>query len=162
MEAWTCHPFSNGLAERVVEIFKLGIRKQLTGMLQTKLSRFLFHYRLTPNAITGVAQAKLLLTRRPRSHLDSCTVENKMQQQQHNQKVQHDKHSKSHHFKQVDLVFIHDFHRGAAKPTWLPGTVTVDQIMRLNYVTITLFERHADLIHTCGSDCETCRSHPYL
>ena len=77
-----------------------------------------------------------------------------MQQQQHNQKVQHDKHSKSHHFKQVDLVFIHDFHRGAAKPTWLPGTVTVDQIMRLNYVTITLFERHGDLIHTCGSDCE--------
>ena len=90
-----------------------------------------------------------------------------MQQQQHNQKVQHDKHSKSHHFKQVDLVFIHDFHRGAAKPTWLPGTVTVDQIMRLNYVTITLLRdmpissipvevivRHADLIHTCESDCE--------
>jgi len=57
------HPSSNCLAERAVQTFKLGIKKQLTGTLQTKLSRFLFHYRLTPNATTGVAPAELMLTR---------------------------------------------------------------------------------------------------
>ena len=114
------YPSSNGLAERAVQTFKLGIRKQLTGMLQTKLSCFLFHYRLTPNATTDVAPAELLLTRRPRSHLDfvvSHVQLNKVQLQRQKQKAQHDQHSKSHHFKQGDLEFIHEFHRGAAKRT---------------------------------------------
>ena len=60
------HPSSkfNGLAKRAVQTFKLGIKKQLTGTLQTKLSCFLFLCRLTPNATTGVAPAELMLTRR--------------------------------------------------------------------------------------------------
>ena len=78
------HPSSNGLPERAVQTFKLSIKKQLTGTLQTKLSRFLFHYRLTPSATTGVAPAELLLTRRSRSHLDSVVphaqLKNKVQQ----------------------------------------------------------------------------------
>ena len=67
----TYHPSSNGLAERAVQTFKLGMKKQLTGSLQTKLSRFLFNYRLTSNTTTGVAPAELLLFQRPRSHLDA-------------------------------------------------------------------------------------------
>ena len=55
------HPSSNGLAECAVQTFKLGMKKQLTGSLQTKLSRFLFNYRLTPNTTTGVAPTELLL-----------------------------------------------------------------------------------------------------
>ena len=47
-----------------VQAFKLGT-------LQPKLSRFLFHYRLTPNATTAVAPAELMLNRQPRSDLDS-------------------------------------------------------------------------------------------
>jgi len=65
------HPSSNGLAERALQTLKLGIWKQLAGTLQTKVSCFLFNYRLTTNATTGVAPAELLLLRRPRSHLDS-------------------------------------------------------------------------------------------
>ena len=74
------HPSSNGLA---VQTFKLGIRKQLAGMLQAKLSRFLFHNRLTPNATTGVAPADFLLTRRPRSHLNFAVpqLKNRVQRQ---------------------------------------------------------------------------------
>ena len=155
------HPSSNGLAERAVQTFKLGIRKQLTGTLQTKLSRFLFHYRLTPNATTGVAPAELLLTRRPRSHLDSIVphaqLKSKVQQQQQKQKAQHDQHSKSRHFKQGDLVFIREFHRGAAKPTWLSGTV-IQKVGGPNYEIklpdSQIIRRHADHIRARESDNE--------
>ena len=42
----------------------------ISGTIQTKLSRFLFHYRLTPRTKIGVAPAELLLKQRSRSHLD--------------------------------------------------------------------------------------------
>ena len=45
------HPSFNGLAERAVQKFKLGMKKQTNGTLQTKLSCFLLQYTLTPNAI---------------------------------------------------------------------------------------------------------------
>jgi len=57
--------------------------RNLTGILQTKLSRFLFHYRQTPNATTGVAPAELLLTRRPlHSIVPHASLKNKVLQQQ--------------------------------------------------------------------------------
>ena len=47
------HPSTNGLAEQAVQIFKAGIKKQTEGKLELKLSHFLFHYRLTPQTMTG-------------------------------------------------------------------------------------------------------------
>ena len=101
--------------------------------MQTKLLRFLFHYRLTPNATTGFAPAELLLTRRPRSHLDCVfpQLKNQVQQQQQRQKAQHDQHTKPRHFAQGNLVFIRNFHRGTTKPTWLPGTVIEQDLFYL-------------------------------
>ena len=158
------HPSSNGLAERAVQTFKLGIRKQLAGTLQTKLSCFLFHYRLTPNTTTGVAPAELLLTRRPRSHLDFVVpqLKNRVQQQQQKQKAQHDRHSQSRLFTQGDLVFIREFHRGAAKPTWIPGTV-LQQDGGPNYkIKLSdnqIVRRHADHIRARESDSEDITLH---
>ena len=160
------HLSSNGVAERAMQTFKLSIRKQLTGTLHTKLSHFLFHYSITPNATTGVAPAEMLLTRRPRSHLDSVVphvqLKNKVQQQQQKQKTQHHQHSKSHHFKQGDLVFIHEFYRGAGKPTWLPGTV-IQKNGGPNYeIKLSdnhMVRKHADHICTHESDCEDLSPH---
>ena len=155
------HPSSNGLAERAVQTFKLGLRKQLTGTLQAKLSRFLFHYRLTPNATTGVAPAELLLTRRPRSHLDCVfpQLKNRVQQQQQRQKA---KHTKPCYFAQGNLVFIRNFHRGTTKPTWLPGTV-IEQDGGPNYkIKLSdnqIVRRHADHIRNRVSDCEDVTLH---
>ena len=62
------HPSSNGLAERVVQCFKKGMKKYAsTEALETRL---LFWYRLTSYSTTGIAPAQLLFGRIPRSQLD--------------------------------------------------------------------------------------------
>ena len=104
-------------------------------MVTNKSATFSFQLRLTPNATTGVVPAELLLLRRPRSYLDSVVphLKSRVHHQQQKQKAQHDQHLKPCYFTQGDLVFIRHFHRGTAKPTWLPGTVIqrmVDQITK--------------------------------
>ncbi|XP_061131311.1 uncharacterized protein K02A2.6-like, partial [Syngnathus typhle] len=64
------HPSSNGLAERPVQTFKEGMKKMKEGTIQTRLSRFLFSYRITPHATTGLSPAELMMSRRLRSALD--------------------------------------------------------------------------------------------
>lgn len=59
------HPASNGLAERVVQIVKSGLKKLTEGTFNTQLAKILFAYRITPQATTGVSPSKLLLSRRP-------------------------------------------------------------------------------------------------
>ena len=61
------HPTSNGLAERAVQTFKQGIKRLREGTVETKLSRFLSQYRLTPHTTTGRSPAELLLGRQLRS-----------------------------------------------------------------------------------------------
>ena len=119
------HPSSNGLAEHAVQTFKLGLKNQTIGSLQTKLSRFLFHYRITPNATTGIAPAELLLSQKPRSHLDFIaphSLRDRVQQQQEKQKCQHDQRAKPCTYKQGELVFVQDIRREASSP-WSPGTI---------------------------------------
>ena len=118
------HPSSNGLAERAVQTFKLGMKKQANGTLQTKMSRFLFHYRLTPNATTGVPPAELMLKFQPCSHLDLIlpNIKENIRQQQRKQKRQHDVHSKARTFKPGDYVLVHNFSK-TAESHWLPGVI---------------------------------------
>lgn len=61
------HPSSNGLVERAVQTFKEGMKKMKGETVQTKLSRFLFSYRITPLATTGLSPAKLMMSWRLRS-----------------------------------------------------------------------------------------------
>lgn len=55
------HPATNGLAKRAVQTIKDGLKKAREGSLQTKLSRFLFQYRLYPHATMGVSPLELLI-----------------------------------------------------------------------------------------------------
>ena len=64
------HPSSNGLAERAVHTFKEGMKKLKEGSLETRVSRFLSRYRITPQTSTRVLPTELLLGRKPRSRLD--------------------------------------------------------------------------------------------
>ena len=58
------HPASNGLVERAVQTFKSGMKKLSEGSVETKVSRFLFKYRLTPQTSTGVSPSELMFGRR--------------------------------------------------------------------------------------------------
>ena len=64
------HPASNGLAEQAVETFKSVMKKLTSGTLETRVARFLFNYRITPQTVTGVSLSKLLFGHRLRCHLD--------------------------------------------------------------------------------------------
>ena len=63
------HPSSNGQAERFVRIFKESLKTLKEGDLETKLCRFLFRYRITPQTTTGLSPSELLFNRRVRSAL---------------------------------------------------------------------------------------------
>ena len=54
------HPASNGLAERAVQTFEEGMKKMNGGSVETRVSRFLARYRITPQTSTGVSPAELL------------------------------------------------------------------------------------------------------
>ena len=116
------HPSSNGLAERAVQTFKNGLKKMRDGSLQTKVARFLFSYRTTPQSTTGMSPAKLLFERKLRSPLDLLKPDlfHRVKNEQEEQKAAHDKHSSSRCFNVGDPVLVCNFSQG---PSWLPATI---------------------------------------
>ena len=64
------HPASNGLAEWAVQTFKSGMKKLTIGSLGTRVARFLFTYRITPQTTKGSSPSELLLGHRLHCHLD--------------------------------------------------------------------------------------------
>ena len=116
------HPASNGLAERAVQTFKSGIKKLTNGTLETRVARFLFNYRITPQTTTGVSPSELLLGRRLRCHLDFLrpNLEAKVRQTQCRQKELHDFHARDRELAEGDSVLVKNF--SAGNP-WLPGMI---------------------------------------
>ena len=64
------HSSTNGMAERVVQTVKDGLKRLSCGTLETRLSRFLFTYMITPQTTTNTSPAELLIKRKPKSTLD--------------------------------------------------------------------------------------------
>lgn len=116
------HPASNGLAERAVQTFKQGIKKIKGDTLETKIARFLFNYRITPQTTTGLSPAEMLMSRRLRSTLDLLLpdVKSKIRKKQLKQKEQNDTHSKWRSFSPGDDVYTRNYSHG---PRWVPAVV---------------------------------------
>ena len=117
------HPASNGLAERAVQTFKEAMKRaDPQESLSTRVSRFLFKYRLTPHSTTGTSPAELLLGRRPRSYFDFMipNLSSKVRNKQILQKAQHDKKSKPRVFTMGAKVILRNFSAG---PAWIVGTI---------------------------------------
>ena len=105
-----------------MQTFKEGLKELTEGFVETKLSRFLFQYRLTPHTTTDQSPAELLMGRQPRAHLDQLipNLQAQVQQKQLKQKARHDRTTRPKTFQIGEPVFIRNFSRG---PTWLPGTI---------------------------------------
>ena len=118
------HPSSNGLAERSVQTFKAAMKRmQGGGSVESKVSRFLFKYRVTPHCTTGVSPAELMFGRPLRTHLDLLQpkVKNQVMHSQRKKKQYHDEHCKQRQFLEGDSVYVKDF---SGKEEWLPGIIT--------------------------------------
>lgn len=90
--------------------------------LETKLSRFLFQYRITPYTTTGISPAEMLMGGKPKSHLDLLhpDVGVRVVRSLEEQKERRDRHAKERFFKPGDCVFIKNFSQG---PPQLPGII---------------------------------------
>ena len=116
------HPSTNGLAERTVQTFKEGIRQQKIGSIETRVARFLFAYRNTPQSTTGVSLAVMMFNRPLRCHLDLLkpNIEETVQGRQIQQQLNHNIHSKDWKFQINGTVFVENFGHGSK---WFAGTI---------------------------------------
>ena len=94
----------------------------MTGPLEVRVQRFLFKYRVTPQATTGVSPAKLLMGRRIRTHLDPLypDIQQRVRNKQTRQKEDHNAHARSCNLQCGDSVYARNFGVG---PKWLPGVL---------------------------------------
>ena len=115
------HPSTNGLAERAVQSFKQGLKRMEGGSLQSKLTRFLFRYRITPHTTTGLSPAEMLMGRRPRSQLDLVHPDT-AQRMELKQVSDRGDNKRVRSFKVMDRVFVRDFRVKRVK--WMPGEIT--------------------------------------
>jgi hypothetical protein len=142
------HPASNGLAERAVQTVKSGIQK-LPGDMETRLYRFLAHYRTTPQTTTGRPPAELLMGRRPRMRLDLLkpSLQETVIKKQASAVQDHNLHSRvTSNFHIGDPVYVWNT---TGKPRWLRGVL----LEKLGPVTFTVqlednrvWRRHVDSI----------------
>lgn len=142
------HPASNGLAERAVQTVKEGLKRMTGGSLSTRLSRFLFKYRLTPQTTTARTPAEMLMGRRPKSRLDLLRpdLRAKVVRKQEKQKEGHDLHARERQLKPGDNVYVKNF-RSSSNQQWLPGVI-LTQSGPVSYVVKLIdgrvFRRHQD------------------
>ena len=118
------HPAANGLAERAVQTLKNALKKDPGKTnLETQILHFLFRYRITPHATTGVTPAELLLGRRPRYRLDLLhpDISERVRQRQLNQKEGHDRHSRQRELSAGQTVWVRNPGTGRQ---WFPGAIS--------------------------------------
>ena len=148
------HPSSNGLAERAVQTFKEGMKKLKDGILETRVSRFLSRYRITPQTTTGVSPAELLRGRKPKSRLDLIYPEigRKVRGSQMSQKQRRDLHVKERAMMEGDKVYARNFGQGSK---WVPGVVRQSNSPTMHEVVLKdgrIWRRHQD--HLIQRSCD--------
>ena len=116
------HPATNGLAEKAVQIFKQGLKKHHSRNLQDRISKFLFHYRLTPHSTMGLSPAELFCGRKFRSRLDLLfpNLSNRVKRKQELQELYHNNGTKYRKFEGGEAVFVKNFGTGEL---WIPGFI---------------------------------------
>ncbi|RWS24392.1 uncharacterized protein B4U80_01971, partial [Leptotrombidium deliense] len=140
------HPASNGIAERAVQTFKQGFKKQSVECKHTRLQRFLFNYRNTVHTATGETPSQMLFRRKLRTPLDNIKPSSQ-ESAQEKYKRSSDRHARDRNFEEGDDVQIRTFEGNEeswsqAKIISQSGVVTYDATLA-NGKTV---RRHADQI----------------
>ena len=148
------HAASNGLAERAVQTVKDVLKKVSEESLQTKMSRFLFNYRITPQTTTGLSPAELLMKRKLKTRLDLLhpDLQGKVQKKQMKMKENHDVQAKSHSFQVGQPVFAKNFSAGSK---WIPAIISETTGPVSYKVTLQdgqLVRRHVDQVRIRYAD----------
>ena len=146
----SCHPASNGLAERFVRTFKEAIKaaKQDSFSLPQRLENFLLTYRTTPHATTSESSCALFLGRILRTRWDLLrpSLEQRVCDKQATQKQLHDKWSKSREFFVGQHVMAKNLRPG---PAWIPGVI-IQRLGPLSYLVEVegdvKWKRHVDQV----------------
>ena len=121
------NPQSNGLAERMVQTFKSGMRKLTEGTVETKLVRFLLNYRTTPHSTTRMTPAELMFGRqlRTRFYLLHPELNVKIERKQQQQKKNFNRNVQQREFTIGDYVFVRNYSRHhQADQRWISGTIS--------------------------------------
>ena len=142
------HPFTNDLAERVVQIVKQGLKKE-EGSTKTRLAKVMMAYRVSPQSTTGEAPALLLQKRQIRTRLDLLKPgrNERVVHCQQKKKAEHDASAQQTTFSQGEVVYAHNF--GAGSSRWLPGVIQEISGPVSYLVNLTdgrLVRRHQDYI----------------
>ena len=111
------HPATNGLAERAVQTFKQSMRK-LSGPLDSRLSQFLFQYRIMPHTSTEISSAEAMFGQPLRSHLNLVYFNTGRRVQTQQPKCQS---QKLRTFQPGDNVLFRNF--GVKYPKWISGVI---------------------------------------
>ena len=135
-------------SERAVQTFKAGMKRMDKGTVETKLSRFLMTYRVTPHSTTGLSPAQMLMNRQPRTRLDFLRpdIQRRVNQKQFVQKENHDKRAKHRSFDVNATVYVQNFANG---PRWLAGHITAvagHLMYTVQLVDGRVWKRHVDHI----------------
>ena len=149
------HPASNGLVERSVQTFKEGLKRLKDGSLNTRLSRFLFKYRLTPHSSTGFSPAELMFGRKLRSTLDLLkpTPDEGAAGAQDRQEATQEGQATPRNFTIGDCVYARNYGAG---PKWLPGHIVKVEGSVLYHVKLRdgrVQRRHIDQLRSRLVDC---------
>ena len=148
------HPASNGLVERSVQTLKEGLKRLKKGSLNTRLTRFLFKYRITPHSSTGVSPAELMYGRKLRSQFDLLNPTKAAHETQDRQEAGHGDKVTPRSFNVGDFVYARNFSGG---PKWLPGQVVQVEgsvLYRVKLKDGRIHRRHIDQLRSRISDTE--------
>lgn len=107
------------------------MKRQKFGSIETKVSRFLFSYRTSPQSTTGIPPAEMLMKRHLKTRLDLIKpdIGKRVEQEQYRQKRNRDK-KELRDFEITDSVWVENTTTG---DTWLKGTI-VDKTGPLSYL----------------------------
>ena len=149
------HPASNGQAERTVQTFKNALKRieQNGESVETRVSRFVFTYRITPQTTTGVSPSELLFNRRLRSALDFIKpdLSKRVKGKQLNAETHSNRSKPLRQFRLNESVMMRNYGQG---PKWISGHI----LKQLGPVTYELaagdrvVQRHVDQMLRAGEN----------